>query len=266
MEKEDTVIEMEQKSPEIFEPKDKGFFSLLGESFKFFLLHLPAIATIVVPVFLVVEFLVPFLSIFIPDMADGLTGFESIDDSLSWLIRELILALIAAIIGGIAWIATIRVIASSIRGEKIPPIQAMKDGTAMLPMFVVTALLYYLLVTIGFILLLVPGAIVGIYFIFWQFSYVLSGKGAVSALTYSKDLVSGNFVRVFLNVVGIWIVMYVLNNFVIGLIASNVAILVGEDDSIPYLIVNAIFTALGKVFEGVRIIFLLSLFKDLEKS
>ncbi|GIR27060.1 MAG: hypothetical protein CM15mP42_00100 [Methanobacteriota archaeon] len=48
-------------------------FSLLGESFKYFLLHLPAIATIVVPVFLVVEFLVPFLSKFIPDLAEGWT-------------------------------------------------------------------------------------------------------------------------------------------------------------------------------------------------
>lgn len=260
------VIEMDEESPEIFKPNDKGFFSLLGESFKFFLLHLPAIATIVVPVFLVVEFLVPLLAIFIPDFADGLTGFETIDNSLSWLIRELVLALIAAIIGGIAWIATIRVIASSIRGEKIPPIQAMRDGTEMLPMFVVTAILYYLLVTVGFILLIVPGVIVGIYFIFWQFSYVLRGKGAVSALSYSKDLVSGNFVRVFLNVAGIWIVMFILNEFVIGLIASNVANLVGEVDSVPYLIVNAIFTALGKVFEGVRIIFMLSLFKDLEKA
>ena len=134
------VIEMDEKSPEIFKPNDKGFFSLLGESFKFFLLHLPAIATIVVPVFLVVEFLVPLLAIFIPDLADGLTGFEIIDNSLSWLIRELVLALIAAIIGGIAWIATIRVIASSIRGEKIPPVQAMRDGAEMLPMFVITAI------------------------------------------------------------------------------------------------------------------------------
>ena len=114
--------------------------------------------------------------------------------------------------------------------------------------------------------MIAPGVIVGIYFIFWQFSYVLRGKGAVSALTYSKDLVSGNFVRVFLNVAGIWIVMFIINEFVIGLIASNVANLVGEVDSVPYLIVNAIFTALGKVFEGVRIIFMLSLFKDLEKA
>ena len=265
MQEDETSIEPEEKSIEIFKPNDKGFFSLLGESFKYSLLHLPAIATIVVPVFLIVEFLVPLLSNFIPDLAEGWTG-SFLDDVLSDIIRAIVVALIGAIIGGIAWIATIRVIASSLRGEKIPPVQAMKDGSAMLPMFVVTAILYYLIVAIGFVLLFVPGVIIGIYFIFWQFSYVLRGKGAISAFTYSKDLVSGNFVRVFLNVVGIWIVMYVLNNFVIGLIASNVANLVGEVDSIPYMLVDAIFNALGKVFEGVRIIFMLSLFKNLEKS
>tara|TARA_B100002051_G_scaffold257608_1_gene275148 strand:+ start:210 stop:1007 length:798 start_codon:yes stop_codon:yes gene_type:complete len=265
MQEEEMTIETEEKSIEIFKPNDKGFFSLLGESFKYFLLHLPAIATIVVPVFLVVEFLVPFLSKFIPDLAEGWTD-TFLDDLLSDIIRAIVVSLIGAVIGGIAWIATIRVIASSLKGEKIPPVQALKDGSAMLPMFVVTAILYYLLVGIGIVLLLVPGIVIGIYFIFWQFSYVLRGKGAISAFTYSKDLVSGNFVRVFLNVVGIWIVMYVLNNFVIGLIASNVANLVGEVDSIPYMLVDAIFNALGKVFEGVRIIFMLSLFKNLEKS
>ncbi|OIR22915.1 MAG: hypothetical protein BEU00_01265 [Marine Group III euryarchaeote CG-Epi3] len=266
MSDEEAVIESEEDSPPIFEPNDKGFFSLLGESFKFFLLHLPAIATIVVPVFLVVEFLVPLLSNFIPDLAEDMTGVGFLDDILSEIIRIIIVALIGSIIGGIAWIATIRVIASSIRGEKIPPVQAMKDGMEMLPMFVVTAILYYLIVIIGFIFLIVPGIILWIYLIFWQFSYVLRGKGAFSALTYSKDLVSGNFVRVALNVIGISIVMYVLNTYVIGLIAGTIAGLVGEEDSIPYLLVDTIFTALGKVFEGVRIIFMLSLFKDLEKD
>ena len=266
MEDEDMVIKSEEKPVEIFKPNDKGFFSLLGESFKFFLLHLPAIATIVVPVFLVVEFLVPLLSVLIPDLAEDLTGVGIIDDSLSWLIRELILGLIAAIIGGIAWIATIRVIASSVRGEKIPPIQAMKDGAAMLPMFVITAILYYSIVLVSSVLLIIPGIIAGTYFIFWQFSYVLRGKGAVSALIYSKDLVSGNFVRVFLSIIGISIVMFILNEFVINLIAGNVALLTGEEDSLLYKIIKAIFTALGKVFKGVEIIFMLSLFKNLEKS
>ena len=265
MNEEDMVIETEEKSTEIFKPSDKGFFSLLGESFKFFLLHLPAIATIVVPFFLVVEFVVPFFSNFIPDLAEGLTN-SFLDEILSDIFRLIIVTLIASIIAGIAWIATIRVIASSIKGEKIPPIQAIKDASSMLPMYVVTAILYYLLVAIGFVLLFVPGIILYIYFAFWQFSFVLRGKGAFAALSYSKDLVSGNFVRVSLNVLGIWLVMYILNNYVIGFASNNIATFVGEDGSVAYILVNAILTGLGRVFEGFYIIFMLTLFKDLEKA
>ena len=100
---------LEEKSAEIFKPSDKSFFSLLGESFKSFcFIYL----LIVVPFFLVVEFLVPFLSNFIPDLAEGLTN-TFLDDFLSDIFRLIIVTLIGAIIAGIAWIATIRVIASS---------------------------------------------------------------------------------------------------------------------------------------------------------
>ena len=259
-------MEVEESEPELFKPENKGFFSLLIESFKFFTLNLPAIATIVIPVFLVVEFLVPLFALFIPDFADDLTGSDFVNDLLNDMTKVLVSLLIGAIIGGIAWIAVIRVIAAAMHGEKLPPIQAMKEGTTMLPMFIVTAILFYVSLIIGFTLLIIPGIILFVWFSFWQFSYVLRGKGAVAALLYSKSLVDGDFVRVFLNIVGITIVMYLLNNFGIGLIADLVAGNVGEEGDISYIIVNAIFVGLGRVFEGIRIIFLMTLFMDLEKD
>ena len=259
-------MDVEDSEPEFFKPENKGFFSLLIESFKFFTLNLPAIATIVIPVFLVVEFLVPFLALLIPDFADDLTSWESVNDFLNGMIKFLVASLIGAIIGGIAWIAVIRVIAAAMHGERLPPIQAMKDGTNMLPMYFVTAIFYYTLVIVGSIFLIVPGIILAVYFAFWQYSYVLRGHGAFSALKYSANLVHGDFVRVFLNILGITVVMYLLNNFGIDLIADFVAGNVGEEGDIPYVIVNAIFVGLGRVFEGIRIIFLMTLFMDLEKD
>ena len=79
-------MEVEESEPEFFKPENKGFLSLLIESFKFFTLYLPAIATIVIPVFLVVEFLVPFLALLIPDLADDLTSWESVNDFLKGMI------------------------------------------------------------------------------------------------------------------------------------------------------------------------------------
>ena len=259
-------MDVEDSEPEFFKPENKGFFSLLIESFKFFTLNLPAIATIVIPVFLVVEFLVPLLELFIPDFADDLTGSDFVNDLFNDMFKGLVSLLIGSIIGGIAWIAVIRVIAAAMHGEKLPPIQAMKDGITLLPMFIVTALLFYVSLIIGFTLLIIPGIILFVWFSFWQFSYVLRGKGAVAALLYSKSLVDGDFVRVFLNILGIWLFMYLLNNFGISLIADFVAGNVGEEGDIPYVIVNAIFVGLGRVFEGIRIIFLMTLFMDLEKD
>ena len=255
-----------QQSPEqeLFKPTSKGFFSLLVESFKFFLLNLPAIATIVIPVFLVAEILIPIIEIFYDNLAEGITGSNWINDILSEIITALISGLIYSIIAGIAWIALIRVIAGAMHGEKLSPIQAMKDGTQMLPMFVVTALLYYLSLSIGFALLIIPGVIMFVYFHFWQFSFILRGKGAFSGLMYSKNIVEDNFVRVFLYIVGIWIFMYIMNNYGIGFIADFIASNVGEEGDIGYIIVNALFVGLGRVLEGIRIIFLMTLFIDLE--
>ena len=252
--------------PELFKPTNKGFFNLLVESFKFFLLNLPAIATIVIPVFLIAEILIPIIEIFYDNLAEDATSWEFINDLLNDLIKGLISGLIYSIIAGIAWIAVIRVIAAAMHGEKLPPIQAMKDGAQMLPMFVVTAILYYLSLVVGFALLIIPGIILFVWFHFWQFSFVLRGKGAVSGLMYSKNIVEDNFVRVFLYVVGLWIFMYVMNNYGIGLIADFVASNVGEEGDIGYIIVNALFVGLGRVFEGIRIIFLMTLFMDLEKD
>ena len=59
MEEELQEVEEQEENQELFKPSKKGFFTLLLDSFKFFTLNLPAIATIVVPVFLIVEYLVP---------------------------------------------------------------------------------------------------------------------------------------------------------------------------------------------------------------
>ena len=99
---EEMDIEVEDSEPEFFKPENKGFFSLLIESFKFFTLNLPAIATIVIPVFLVVEFLVPLFELFIPDFADDMTGSDFVNDLLNDMIKGLVSSLFGAIIGGIA--------------------------------------------------------------------------------------------------------------------------------------------------------------------
>jgi len=256
----------DDSSLELFRPQAKGFFQLLFESFKYLTIKLPSIAIIVIPVFFVVEFVVPLVVTFTPDFAEDLTSYGWINDFINKMIKVGVEALLAAIIGGIAWIALIRVIAASMHGEKIPPIQALKDGTTMLPMFIMTAIIFYVLIIIGLVLFVIPGIILAIWFAFWQFSFVLRGHGAISALMYSKKLVDDNFLRVSLNIVGITVIMLVLNYYAIDLIANTIAIQVAEEGSFTYTMVNAILVGSGRLFEGLRIIFLMTLFMDLENK
>lgn len=261
----------DDSSLELFKPQAKGFFQLLFESFKYLTIKLPSIAIIVIPVFFVVEFLVPSLVEFLdPEITRDITGWEWVDKGILYWINKMILigveALFAVIIGGIAWIALIRVIAASMHGEKLPPIQALKDGTSMLPMFIVTAIIFYSLIVIGLVFFIIPGIILAVWFAFWQFSYVLRGHGAISALMYSKKLVDDNFLRVSLNILGITVIMLVLNYYAIDLIANIIAIQVAEEGSFTYTMVNAILVGSGRLFEGLRIIFLMTLFMDLESK
>jgi len=264
------MIIMEQEveqipEPELFKPASKNFFTLLMESFKFFTLNLPAIATIVIPVFLVVEFLVPLIPI--PDFADDLTGWDFVNNFFNSVIEFIAIEFIRQLIGGIAWIAVIRVVAGAMHGEKIQGVQALKDGTNMLPMYFVTAVIYYVLLVFGSLLLVIPGIIFAVYCAFWQYSYVLRGKGAFSALTYSASLVRDDLVRVFLNVLGIMVLILVFDYFLLEFISGTIAEAVDPDEGILYIIINAILMALGKVLEvGIEIIFLMMLFMDLEKD
>jgi hypothetical protein len=79
-------------------------------------------------------------------------------------------------------------------------------------------------------------------------------------------LVDDNFLRVSLNIVGITVIMFILNYYVIDLIASKIALQVAEEGEFIYTIVNAILVGFGRLFEGLRIIFLLTLFMDLENK
>ena len=266
----DEIVEQEEpegKSQKLFKPEKKSFFTLLLDSFKFFTLNLPAIATIVIPVYLIVEFLVPLLSIFVDNRAEDLTGWGFIDNFLSWVIEYITIEFLRQLVGGIAWIAVIRVIAGAMHGDKIQSIQAIKDGANMLPMYFVTAVIFYTILIVSSLLLLVPGIIFAVYCAFWQYSYVLRGKGAFSALAYSYSLVKDDFVRVFLNVFGIIILLFVFDYFVLESLSTGIAITLDSEQGFVYDIVNAIMMALGKVLEvGIEIIFLMMLFMALEEE
>ena len=116
-------------------------------------------------------------------------------------------------------------------------------------------------------MIIFPGIIFAVYCAFWQYSYVLRGKGAFSALTYSYSLVKDDFVRVFLNVFGIMVLLFIFDYFLLESLSNGIAGAVDSEEGFLYDVINAIMMALGKVFEvGIEIIFLMMLFMALEEE
>ena len=95
----------------------------------------------------------------------------------------------------------------------------------------------------------------------------MRGKGAFSALTYSYSLVKDDFVRVFLNVFGIMLFLFVFDYFLLEFISNAIAGAIDSEEGLLYGVVNALLMALGKVLGvGIEIIFLMMLFMTLEEE
>ena len=85
--------------------------------------------------------------------------------------------------------------------------------------------------------------------------------------TVSTRYVKDDFVRVFLNVFGIIILLFVFDYFVLESLSIGIASTLDSEQGFVYDIVNAIMMALGKVLEvGIDIIFLMMLFMALEEE
>ena len=146
------------------------------------------------------------------------------------------LYIIAAIVGSlVAGVGTLKLLEKPSMETR----EALRAGIQLLgPAFLVT-LISFILTGIGFLLLVIPGIILSVFFAFGLFTLVLDGHKGWEALTKSKDLVTGYWWAVFgrfflLGIViiglsmGAWLVMTVLmmGMMMINSILAMIAVLV----------------------------------------
>ncbi len=94
--------------------------------------------------------------------------------------------------------------------------------------YLLTVLLSGLVIVIGFMLLVVPGIVFSIWFIFTSSVVVLEGLGGTSAMGRSRELARGNAGKIILLAVLIWILSWLLG---VGVEALNGLIVSGMEDS-----------------------------------
>ena len=247
--------------------QQKGFVELFSETFRFFGSNFVMIASIIFPVFFVVNIVLPFLQDYIPDLAGILglaTGNEYLDDIINDVLGGLLIGIVALIMGGIAEIALIKAVTDQLSGTPVSLADAFSTGVSLLPFYAITGILFLIIEGIGWILLLIPGIIIMVYWGFWAMAVVLRDQHTFGAFSYSYRLVSGNFLRILLY----WIALFILIDVVFGVIWDLISgfIVQGAEGEMVYNATSALADALWRTVETIYAIFLIILFLDLEKT
>jgi hypothetical protein len=109
---------------------------------------------------------------------------------------------------------------------------ALAQALMRLPSLVLALLLYFVAVTIGSLLLIVPGVILSVSLLLFVGTAVFDNKGPIAALTASHRLVWGNWWRttaILLVGVVILFVIYMLAALLIGIVVPVIVLGGGED-------------------------------------
>ncbi|MCT4593454.1 MAG: hypothetical protein N4A57_04170 [Anaeromicrobium sp.] len=158
------------------------------------------------------------LSIYVPiGVFIGILTLSMANDML--MIPTLVMAPIAAIGTGIlgvaATVGVVYVVESYlIRNEDLPYKEALSKAFSIIGGSILLAIVASLLTVIGMILLIIPGIAISVYVIFKYQSIALRGTTVLESLSYSKNLVSGNWWKIlFINIVCSLLVLVVTSPF-----------------------------------------------------
>ncbi|HUL81988.1 MAG TPA: hypothetical protein VL131_07595 [Gammaproteobacteria bacterium] len=133
--------------------------------------------------------------------------------------------LVGALVAGVIYGAVIARIDAVARSASLRVGEALAIGLRRLPAMFVAGLLAGLVTGVGLILLIIPGLIFMIWFVFAPNAVIVERVGPIEALGYSRALVRGHWWRTaaLLTIVGIIVgVVYVILIVVVGvLVVSN---------------------------------------------
>src|SRR5690606_31352023 len=119
-------------------------------------------------------------------------GTAAAGDLLVPFLVALIVGLLATMVFTAAAVARIDAVAHN---REMTFGEAVSYGLRRALPFFAASMLYVIAVSVGLVLVIVPGVIVGVYLAFGAVATVVNGKGPIEGLKYSWDLVRGHWWR-----------------------------------------------------------------------
>lgn len=175
-----------------------SFLNLLGESFGIFrsnfLLFLVIVGVVYIPYNVLYEISVSLLP---GKPSEDLFGLLSSLKLLAYVQQ-----ILDALIGVIAFMAIAYSVERIVNGKTATWSEALKHSIGRWPHALIASILAGIPTWLGYICLVIPGIIIGVYLSFVIYAVALRGKSFLGALEYSKTIVSGNGGQVLLYGIG----------------------------------------------------------------
>ena len=229
--------------PGIFEIIKKSFLIYIKkENFLFFLkialLNLGVSFVLLIPA-------IYFTSIFSKEPI-----FESIGPATTVFVPTIAIALGAAVWGLLMQATMVVAVTHVVSGGNLGVRQTIKEALRKLGRYFLTNVLTGLAVLVGIILLIIPGLIFMVWYLFSGYIIIIQDVRPIEALKQSKKLVSGYFWQVAGRLLGVMLILIVFQA-ILGSIpflgAVIVTLLTPFYVLVPYLIFDSLRTVKGKI-------------------
>lgn len=177
------------------------------------------------------------------------------DYNLNVIAYTIMIFLTSFILVSIATIATAFIVQEDINNKNINFMQAINKSFNRLSTYMLTGLMMGIFLGFLFILI-IPGIIVGIFWIFALTSVALRNQSGMKALEYSKSIVDGRWWPVFGYALS-FIVLSFLASFFIGLIFGFVYTVFGESVILDFIL-SSIISFITLYFTVVYVVFFIN--------
>lgn len=152
-------------------------------------------------------------------------------------------------------------------GDRPRTSEAFAVGLRRVPALIGAGILYVLAVTVGLVLLILPGIFAGVALMFFFTAIIVDGKGAIAGLQYSWQLVRGNWWRtagLALIIMVVLLLLYLVIGIVVGIVVALGTDAVLEEGQLPWYVDFIVTPLITGVVAPLAYALFLSVYGDLK--
>jgi len=173
----------------------------------------------------------------------------------------IILVVISSLLSLLYSITIIRVLHEKRQGVDLTLSQAISKGWSHFGSAILLSLLMGIALVLLYLLLIIPGIIFTIYWMFAIYALVIDNKGVGESLTFSKKIVSGSWWAMLLT-----IIVIVLASIVVSIVASMISVPLLFIPILGQIVSNAISLVISMLINIVTISFFEAIYIDLRNQ